>query len=338
MNPNGWHHLETFPQLKIFIYERYRIKTTFSAMEALAGAGLMPIPSKPTERTDQNVTPITESDGLYPLINEDFDEDDDQEKRLNDLKVKYKSYPSLVELKAMIDEENPSEPVVINPPSIEPLKEFIERRAITIEGLKDLRARMAKHVLNCKISNTVGNSASIVGGLLCFVFPPIGVPVLLAGAATSLGTNITEGFIENRLRKKYIHMIQEDSLAMKVCETNIKDITAWLITVYSLGYTVSKAGVNFFQLSEAIQAATTLGTWAELVGQLPSLAGALATGAKTAGTISGKILGVSVIISVADLVHTWIIKNATLKSIDKDIGLLEQQLVELKRITEVYHA
>jgi hypothetical protein len=133
-------------------------------------------------------------------------------------------------------------------------------------------------------------------------------------------------------------MVIDDSLAMKVCESNLKDITAWLVTVYSLGYSVTKAGVNFVQLSQAIQAATTLGTWAELVGQLPSLAGALATGAKTVGTVSGKILGISIIISVADLIQTWISKNATLKSIDTDIALLEQQLTELKRIVAVYHA
>lgn len=134
-----------------------------------------------------------------------------------------------------------------------------------------------------------------------------------------------------------MNLVREDALAMQVCETNIKDITAWLVTVYSLGYTVTRAGVNFMQLAEAIQAASTLGTWAELVGQLPSLAGALAAGAKTAGTVSGKILGISVIISVADLIQTWISKNATLKSIDKDIALLEQQLNELKRIAEAYH-
>lgn len=134
-----------------------------------------------------------------------------------------------------------------------------------------------------------------------------------------------------------MNLVREDALAMRVCETNIKDITAWLVTVYSLGYTVTRAGVNFMQLAEAIQAASTLGTWAELVGQLPSLAGALAAGAKTAGTVSGKILGISVIISVADLIQTWISKNATLKSIDKDIALLEQQLNELKRIAEAYH-
>jgi len=133
-------------------------------------------------------------------------------------------------------------------------------------------------------------------------------------------------------------MLREDNLAMKICESNLRDITAWLITVYSLGYSVSKAGVNFMQLAQAIQAATTLGTWAELVAQLPSLASAFATGAKTAGTISGKILGVSVIISVADLIHTWISKSATLKAIDKDIELLEQQLAELQHIVEAYHA
>lgn len=133
-------------------------------------------------------------------------------------------------------------------------------------------------------------------------------------------------------------MLREDSLAMKICESNIRDITAWLVTVYSLGFSVTRAGVNFLRLAEAIQAATTLGTWAELIGQLPSLASALATGAKTAGTLSGKILGISVIISVADLIHTWVSKSATLKSIDKDIALLEQQLEELKRIVEAYHA
>ncbi|CAF0730067.1 unnamed protein product [Rotaria sp. Silwood1] len=307
-------------------------------MEALVGAGLMPLPSKSVETNNSNLIPVVTSNELYPLINEDATEVQDEEKLLNEELGKFSKYPSLVELKAMIDEQTPDAPAVIEPPSIEPLKEFLERRAITIQGLKDLRVRMAKHALNCKISNTVGNSASIIGGLLCFVFPPLGVPVLLAGTATSLGTTITEGFIEKRLRTQYMTMIKEDAVAMKVCETNIRDITAWLVTVYSLGYSVSRAGINFLQLSEAIQAASTLGTWAELVAQLPSLAGALATGAKTAGTISGKILGISVIISVADLIHTWISKNATLKSIDKDIALLEQQLVELKRIAEAYHA
>jgi len=152
-----------------------------SAMEALAGAGLMPLPSKSVEKTNGNVTPIAKSDELYPILNETAAETNDE------ATVKLTSYPTLVELKSMIDEQEPNEPVVIKPPSIEPLKDFLETRAVTIQGLKDLRARMAKHVLNCQISNTVGNSASIIGGILCFFFPPVGVPVLLAGSATSLG-------------------------------------------------------------------------------------------------------------------------------------------------------
>jgi hypothetical protein len=156
-------------------------------MEALAGAGLMPLPSKSVAKSNFTEPSFVKPVDLYPVLNDATDETQDEENRIDDATVKLTSYPTLVELKSMIDEQKPDAPVVIEPPSIEPLKDFIAKRTITIEGLKDLRARMAKHVLNCKISNTVGNSTSIIGGILCFVFPPVGVPVLLAGSATSLG-------------------------------------------------------------------------------------------------------------------------------------------------------
>ena len=138
-------------------------------LEALAGAGLISIPKKPEEIKENN-----NSDTLYPV--------------LDDTTMKLTPYPTLEQMKSIIDEQkiDPST-AVIEPPSIEPLKDFLEKRAKTIEALKQLRIRMAKHITNCKISNTVGNSASIIGGILCFVFPPVGVPVLLAGSATSLG-------------------------------------------------------------------------------------------------------------------------------------------------------
>ncbi|CAF0852705.1 unnamed protein product [Rotaria sp. Silwood1] len=302
-------------------------------IETLANSGLISLPDN-SDQTNNNI----DSNNIYPILNDAIIEAKNEEKQIDDATVKLTPYPTLVELKSMINQDKSNVSTIIEPPSIEPLKAFIEKRAMTIEGLKQLRIRMVKSIKNCKISNTVGNSASIIGGILCFIFPPIGVPVLLAGSATSLGTSITENVIEKHLRTEYNNLLKEDLLAMKVCESNLKDITTWLVTVYSLGYSVSKAGVNFLKLSEAIQASSTLGTWSQLIGQLPSLGNALATGAKTAGTISGKILGVSVIISVADLIQTWISKNATLASIDKDISLLEQQLIELKRIADVYHA
>jgi hypothetical protein len=161
-------------------------------MEALAGAGLMPLPSKSIKEVNPKEPSIADSDGLYPVLDDVATEIQYEEKRIGEAIVKLTAYPTLVELKSMIDEQKPDTPAVIEPPSIEPLKDFIEKRAITIEGLKDLRVRMAKHVMNCKISNTVGNSASIIGGILCFIFPPVGVPVLLAGSATSLGMFINQ--------------------------------------------------------------------------------------------------------------------------------------------------
>lgn len=302
-----------------------------NSLRALADAGLMPLRDTSDDKQEK-------VDNLYPVLDGVAEEIQVEEKQIDDALIKLTPYPSLVELQTMINEQKTDTTPIVQPPSIEPLENFLEKRAITIEALKQLRIRMSKHINNCKISNTVGNSASIIGGILCFIFPPVGVPVLLAGSATSLGTSITESIIEKRVRTEYTELLREDSLAMKICESNLKDITTWLITVYSLGYSVSKAGINFLKLSESIQAAKTLGTWSELITQLPSLANALSTGAKTAGTISGKILGISVIISVADLVQTWISKNATLTSIDRDIQLLEQQLVELRRIADAYHA
>lgn len=156
-------------------------------MEALAGAGLMPLPSKSVVKQPLDEVPTVKPEILYPVLDEAAAAAKGEENQLDESTVKLTSYPTLVQLQSMIEEQKPDAPAVIKPPSIEPLKDFLEKRARTIEALKDLRARMAKHVLNCKISNTVGNSASIIGGILCFVFPPVGVPVLLAGSATSLG-------------------------------------------------------------------------------------------------------------------------------------------------------
>mgnify|MGYP001143758901 CR=1 FL=1 len=280
-------------------------------MDALVAAGNIILPSKEQFET------------IIHSIAKDLSEDETTTTLLQSKPCSI----SVNELKSTTD---------IEPPSIEPLENFLEKRAITIDTLRKLRKSMEKHVFNCKISSTVGNSASIIGGVLCFFFPIIGVPVLLTGSATTLGTTITGNVLEKRLRKKYTHILEEDSLAMQVCESNLKDITTWLVTVYSLGYSVSKAGVDFLQLAESIQAASTLGAWSNLIGQLPTLSSAIATGAQTASTISGQLLGVSVIISVADLIQTWVSKNNALEAIDKDIDLLEQQLNELKRIAEIY--
>jgi hypothetical protein len=143
----------------------------YHAMEALVGAGLLPLPHKSVETADMVLSGAVITD-------------EDEKRGVDENIIKLTVYPTLDQLHSSIQEESSH---TIKPPSIEPLEYFIEKRAVTIEALKQLRVRMAKDVLNCKISSTVGNSTTIIGGILCFVFPPVGVPVLLAGSATTLG-------------------------------------------------------------------------------------------------------------------------------------------------------
>ena len=239
-------------------------------MEALFNAGLVPVSAKYSEDSKLHQVIHSIVHDLVPVADELEAEVEFKEKNIAQALSAFVPYPSLAELKPVIDRRLSLGDDTIKPPSIEPLEIFIQQRTTTIKGLKKLRNSMAKHVRNCRISNTVGNSASIIGGTLCFFFPIAGIPVLLAGSATSLGTRsehsplarIIEDFIfvsgtsiagsviEKRLQKKYTHMLEEDCLAMQLRESNLKDITTWLVTVYSLGYSVSKAGVDFLQLAE----------------------------------------------------------------------------------------
>lgn len=162
-------------------------------MEAFVAANVRPLPSEAVQKNDLNTTLSAMMRDLYPVLNDAPEETNTEEKRIGKAILQLSSYPTLVELQSIINQQKSTDkPVDIEPPSIEPLKNFLEKRAITIDGLKKLRTSMIKHIKKCKISNTAGSSASIIGGILCFFFPMIGVPVLLAGSATSLGTFCAE--------------------------------------------------------------------------------------------------------------------------------------------------
>ena len=157
-------------------------------MEAFVTANMRPLPAEAVQQNDLNATLSSMMKDLYPVLNDAPEETNVEEKRIGKALLQLSSYPTLVELQSIIDKQKSThKPVDIEPPSIEPLETFLEKRAITIDGLKKLRVSMVKHIKKCKISNTAGSSVSIIGGILCFFFPMIGVPVLLAGSATSLG-------------------------------------------------------------------------------------------------------------------------------------------------------
>lgn len=145
-------------------------------MEAFVAANVRPLPSEAVQKNDLNTTLSAMMRDLYPVLNDAPEETNTEEKRIGKAILQLSSYPTLVELQSIINQQKSTDkPVDIEPPSIEPLKNFLE-----------------KHIKKCKISNTASSSASIIGGILCFFFPMIGVPVLLAGSATSLGTFCAE--------------------------------------------------------------------------------------------------------------------------------------------------
>ena len=156
-------------------------------MDALLSAGLVPVSRRLSQdsRLHEAIHSIVLD--LIPTGDELEAEVEVEEKHIAQALLAFVPYPSLTELKPVIDNTWSLGDDTIKPPSIEPLEIFIQQRTTTIKGLKKLRDSMAKHIRNCRISNTVGNSASIIGGTLCFFFPMAGVPVLLAGSATSLG-------------------------------------------------------------------------------------------------------------------------------------------------------
>ncbi|CAF4907328.1 unnamed protein product, partial [Rotaria socialis] len=80
----------------------------------------------------------------YSVLHNVIVEGKDEENRVDDSNVKLTPYPTLVQLKSSIDDENNDTSSIIEPPSIQPLENFIKKRTITIEGLKQLRIRMAK--------------------------------------------------------------------------------------------------------------------------------------------------------------------------------------------------
>ena len=90
----------------------------------------------------------------------------------------------------------------------------------TLTVLYQTRDELNKVVFDCKISNTVGNSASIIGtGLLFTPLFFIGLGVIAAGTLTSLGTNITENIIIKNLFNKVREAIEREE---KECEELLK--------------------------------------------------------------------------------------------------------------------
>lgn len=60
-----------------------------------------------------------------------------------------------------------------------------------IEILNECQLEIQNYVKNCSITSTTGNSVSILGTIMLFTpAAPLGLAMVLAGSATSMGTSV----------------------------------------------------------------------------------------------------------------------------------------------------
>src|SRR5436853_2583470 len=102
---------------------------------------------------------------------------------------------------------------------IEKQNQFIKDRENTIRQLEECMKKLSRHIEKFKISNTVGNSATIAGTIMVFVpFPLVqiaGTLLATSGTATSLGTSIYKNAIENAFHKEFMEVIAKDEKSRK---------------------------------------------------------------------------------------------------------------------------
>lgn len=95
--------------------------------------------------------------------------------------------------------------------------DYIETILRSIEALISLKDEFDVQLNNCKISNTVGNSTSILStGLLFTPFFLVGVVGIVAGGATSAGTALTQYFIEQGKLKEIKYILNQENKAANI--------------------------------------------------------------------------------------------------------------------------
>ena len=200
------------------------------------------------------------------------------------------------------------------------INNYIRAVEASIYELKALKVSLDEQILGCKISNTAGNAASIAGTFLLFTpFFFLGLGTLGVGAATSIGTSVTQHFIEkDKIEKIKEILLQEEEAEHEFSKTVVEVLggTAKGCMFYmkandikrmydvSSGYKVAYNGVN--GASNAIKAGTKLTPFAKVLG------------------------GVGVVFSAADIIMTWGMDNETSKKTGDLIKEKEEKLKELR--------
>ncbi|CAG9320662.1 unnamed protein product [Blepharisma stoltei] len=222
---------------------------------------------------------------------------------------------------------------------LENKRAYILNLRTTIIYLTDIQEDLSRHLLNCKISNTAGNSASIAGtGMLFTPLALVGVVTIVAGSLTSIGTTVTQYFIEkSQLKRMKKVLLEEEKAAVRYEVSEMK--SQYLIGLLSFGLKSYQIGSRIWKIMKHTQLFKALKAVDVTIFSAKSVLGIGGWSSAVAACKATKFLKVSALgagLSALDIVFTWAVKNPTLEEfkiqIDNKENLIEKEIKELEEL------
>jgi hypothetical protein len=230
-------------------------------------------------------------------------------------------------------------------------KQYIEALEKCTDTLTAIKEALDAHLHRCKISNTVGNSSSLAGTVLLLI-PPLalfGFAAIVLGAATSIGTTVTQACIEKgQLHDAKVAIAKEnEAMANYVGSCAVwKDAAqGFVMGACDVWGTATKAG-KIIQLTKEMKRVRDVLRTFEVIKAIEPMASVTMNGAQGVSAIanvgmsalksSAKLAALGFVLSGVDIVLTWTVSNATIAQLQDCIATREARLMserkELKQL------
>ncbi|CAG9320659.1 unnamed protein product [Blepharisma stoltei] len=203
---------------------------------------------------------------------------------------------------------------------------LIAQLRISIVKLTAVQEDLSEHLLNCKISNTAGNSASIAGtGILFTPLALIGIVTIIAGSLTSIGTNVTQFFIEKSLQKRMKKIIKEEEKAKFRYEVSQMK-SQYFIGLMNFGTNCYQVGSRIWKIMKYAQLFEGLKATNMTTKSVLGIGGWSSAAAACKGTKFALSSAFGAGLSAVDIIITWTFKNSTLEQFKIQIDNREKHI------------
>jgi hypothetical protein len=223
---------------------------------------------------------------------------------------------------------------------IEKQNQFINDRENTLKQLEECMKKLRRQIDKFKISNTVGNSATIAGTIMVFIpFPLVqiaGTLLATSGTVTSLGTSIYKNAIENAFHQEFMEVLAKDEKSRKALLTaqHVLKKSPDMLKATLVATNLSKVANEATRVKEA----SRLLSQVQKVGKAPSKYKSFIKKIFKWG--NGSKFGASFAagMSVYDIVSTWTTTPASLEEMNTYIKILQADLENHKIIAELLNS